>query len=273
MPPPFPIRKSAVSDVINDLIEWTPLLLRGIWITIIVSVSTMALSTVLGAIVALLRIATFGNAPWLGRIVHAAARVYVDVMRGIPLVVLLFIMFYALPSINLSISRDPLVVGILGFTLNVTAYLSEVWRAAIRSIDPGQMEAAVSLGMSPRKAYQRVILPQAGLIATPTLGGYLISTLKDSSLLGFVSVMDLMRTGILLVSTTFKAFEIYFAIGFLYLVLSLIASFLVVRIERRLTPAYRRLGSGQAVIGGARDATVIEDAALGIDEIDAAGRR
>jgi His/Glu/Gln/Arg/opine family amino acid ABC transporter permease subunit len=209
--------------------------------------------------VALLRIAEFGTAPMLGRVVHAFLRVYVDVMRGIPLVVLLFILFYALPSIDITISRDPLVIGILGFTLNVTAYLSEVWRAALRSIDPGQYEAALSLGMSPRKSYQRIVLPQAALTATPTLGGYLISTLKDSSLLGFVSVMDLMRTGILLVSTTFKAFQIYFTIGILYLLLSLIASFLVIRVERGLTPAYRRVRRDTGVIGGAREAVVLED--------------
>jgi len=225
----------------------------------VVTVTTMALATVLGAGVALLRVAPFSATPLLGKLVQGFLRVYVDVMRGIPLVVLLFILFYALPSIDLTISREPLVVGILGFTLNVTAYLSEVWRAALRSVDPGQLEAATSLGMSPRKAYQRIVLPQAALIATPTLGGYLISTLKDSSLLGFVSVMDLMRTGILLVSTTFKAFQIYFTIGILYLVMSLIASFLVVRIERRLTPAYLRAGHRQAIVDHVRDVAVLED--------------
>jgi His/Glu/Gln/Arg/opine family amino acid ABC transporter permease subunit len=244
--------------LIDDLLTWAPLLLRGIWITILVSVLTMTFATVLGAGVALLRIAPFTNTPILGRVVHGLMRGYVDLMRGIPLVVLLFILFYALPSVHVTISRDPLVVGILGFTLNVTAYLSEVWRAAIRSIDPGQMEAALSIGMSPRRAYQRIILPQAGLIATPTLGGYLISTLKDSSLLGFVSVMDLMRTGILLVSTTFKAFEIYFTIGFLYLALSLVASFFVVRVERRLTPAYMRVRSDRDILGGPREVAVLE---------------
>ena len=248
-----------MASIVNDLLEWSPLLLSGIWITLLVSVLTMTFSTVLGAGVALLRVAPYTNAPWLGRIARGLLSAYVDVMRGIPLVVLLFILFYALPSAGINISREPLVVGILGFTMNVTAYLSEVWRAAIRSIDPGQMEAAMSIGMSPRKAYQRIILPQAALIAIPTLGGYLISTLKDSSLLGFVSVMDLMRTGILLVSTTFKAFLIYFTIGVLYLVLSLIASFLVIRVEKRLTPAYRRVDTGRRVLGGAREVVVLEE--------------
>jgi His/Glu/Gln/Arg/opine family amino acid ABC transporter permease subunit len=248
-----------MSEIINDLIEWTPLLLRGIWITILVTIVTMALATPLGAAVALLRIASFTAVPVAGKLIHGFLRAYVDVMRGIPLVVLLFILFYALPSIGLTISRDPLVVGILGFTLNVAAYLSEVWRAAITSIDVGQMEAATSLGMSPRKAYQRVIMPQAALIATPTLGGYFISTLKDSSLLGFVSVMDLMRTGILLVSTTFKAFQIYFTIGIIYLLMSLVASFMVVRVERWLTPAYLRSGRRPDVIGQAREVAVLED--------------
>jgi His/Glu/Gln/Arg/opine family amino acid ABC transporter permease subunit len=249
-----------MSEIVADLIQWAPLLLRGIWITIVVTLVTMALSTVFGAGVALLRIAPFSGAPLLGKAVHGFLRVYVDVMRGIPLVVLLFILFYALPSIDLTISRDPLLVGILGFTLNVTAYLSEVWRAAIRSIDPGQMEAATSLGMSPRKAYQRIVMPQAALTATPTLGGYLISTLKDSSLLGFVSVMDLMRTGILLVSTTFKAFQIYFTIGIIYLLMSLVASVFVVRVERWLTPAYLRAGRRPAVVTHSREVVVLDDA-------------
>lgn len=244
----------------KDLLEWAPLLARGVATTLLVTVVTMTLATVLGAAIALLRLAPFTHAKWLGYIVHGTLRVYVDVMRGIPLVVLLFILFYALPSIDLTISRDPLVVGILGFTLNVAAYLSEVWRAAIRSIDAGQMEAALSVGMSPAKSYQRIVLPQAALVAVPTLGGYLISTLKDSSLLGFVSVMDLMRTGILLVSTTFQAFEIYFTIGVIYLALSLIASFLVVRVERRLTPEFRRAGSRSALTVS-REATVFEDIA------------
>jgi His/Glu/Gln/Arg/opine family amino acid ABC transporter permease subunit len=247
-----------MSQFFSDVAQWAPLLIAGIWITIVVSVTTMALSTVFGAVVGLLRASDLGGGV-LARVIHGFLRVYVDVMRGLPLVVLLFIIFYALPSIGLTLSRDPLIVGIFGFTLNMTAYLSEVWRAAIRSIDSGQREAAASLGMSPRQAYQKVILPQAGLIATPTLGGYFISTLKDSSLLGFVSVMDLMRTGVLLVSTTFKAFEIYFLIGFLYLVLSLFASWAVVRVERRLTPAYLRVKAGSDVIGPAREATLIED--------------
>jgi His/Glu/Gln/Arg/opine family amino acid ABC transporter permease subunit len=250
-----------MSEFFSDLADWAPLLIAGIWTTVVVSVVTMVLSTFFGAILGLLRASSLGDG-FAGRVIHVVLRVYVDVMRGLPLVVLLFIIFYALPSIGFTLSRSPLVIGIFGFTLNMTAYLSEVWRAAIRSIDPGQQEAALSLGMSPRKAYQHVILPQAGLIATPTLGGYFISTLKDSSLLGFVSVMDLMRTGVLLVSTTFKAFEIYFLIGFIYLVLSLVASWLVVRIERRLTPAFRRVKADSDVIGPAREAGVLEDDVL-----------
>lgn len=230
-----------MSEYLAGLNDWRPLLLQGIGITILVTILTMALSTVLGLVVATIRVACMASTHVLARICDKVLKGYIDVMRGLPLIVTLFIFFFALPGAGLMISESPLVVGVLGFTLTIGAYLAEVFRAAILSVDKGQMEAAMSLGMNPVMAYRKVVLPQAMVVATPTLGGYFISTLKDSSLLGFISVMDLMRTGIMLVSTTFRAFEVYMTIGAIYLILSLAAAKVINRIEYRASIEGRSL--------------------------------
>jgi polar amino acid transport system permease protein len=111
-----------------------------------------------------------------------------------------------------------------------------VFRAALAAVDPGQMEAARSLVLSLPQAYCRIVAPQALLVAVPTLGGYFIGLLKDTSLLGFISVTEFMRSAVMLVSDSFKPFEIYMTVGATYLVLSLIASHVVSRIEMRLRP-------------------------------------
>jgi len=220
-------------EYLGRLWEWTPLLLKGIEVTLLISAASMAFSIVLGLLVALARISNPGRWYWP---VHWLLRAYVETLRGLPLVVTLFIIFFALPSVGFKISDDPIIIGIFGMTLSLAAYLSEVFRAAILSVDPGQMEAALSLGMSKTKAYQRIVLPQALIVAVPTLGGYFISLLKDSSLLGFISVVELFRTGLQLVSVTFRAFEIYFTIGAIYLALSLLAAWAVSTLEARLRP-------------------------------------
>lgn len=258
---------SPFEEYLRDLAEWSPLLLKGLGTTLLVTATTMVLSVVFGMLLALAYIGAEARGGPLGAVIRGAIRVYVDTLRGIPLLVTLFILFYALPSAGLEISDQPLVIGILGFTLNITAYLTEVFRAAILSVDRGQMEAALSIGMSPRTSYRRIVLPQAMLVAVPTVGGYAISALKDSSILGFVAVLDLMRTGILLVTTTFKSFEIYFTIGFIYLVLSLLAAFGVRRIERRLTPAFRRhVARPGSVLGEPRDVAILSAPVPGDDE-------
>jgi His/Glu/Gln/Arg/opine family amino acid ABC transporter permease subunit len=233
-----------MNQYLTDLRDWTPLFWEGLQITILVSVVAMLLSCGLGLLVALLRI---GKYPPALRFIPMLLRGYVEVFRGLPLIVQLFIIFFALPSAGLTISDNPVIAGIIGMSLNLGAYLSEVFRAALLSVDPGQMEAARSIGMSRRRSYQRIVIPQAFVVAVPTLGGYFISLLKDTSLLGFISVFELMRSGIVIVTTTFKAFEVYFTIGAIYLVLSLIAAWAVARVERFLRPLERAYTGRQRV--------------------------
>ena len=116
-------------------------------------------------------------------------------------------MFFGLPSIGITISSSAIVVGIFGLTLNLGAYLSEAFRAAILAVDPGQMEAAVSIGMSRIEGYRHVVLPQAAVIVIPTLGSFFIGLIKDTSLLTFISVSELMNTGNEIEASTFLAFQ------------------------------------------------------------------
>ena len=214
---------------LSDLRDWSPLFLQGLVVTVGVSVATMTLATALGFLLALMR-----NLPTTGLLLllPPLIRCYVDLFRGLPIIVTLFIIYFGLPVVGLEISSNPIIAGTVGLTLKLSAYLCEVFRAALAAVDPGQMEAARALGMSLTQAYRRIVAPQALLVAVPTLGGYFIGLLKDTSLLGFISVTELMRSAVMLVSDSFKPFEIYMTVGAIYLVLSLIASHFVSRIER-----------------------------------------
>jgi ABC-type amino acid transport system permease subunit len=158
------------------------------------------------------------------------------------------VLYFSLPEIGITLPG--FWAGVLGLSLNVGAYLSEVFRAAIISIDVGQKDAGLSIGMSRATVYRRVILPQALRIAVPTIGGYFISLLKDSSLVSYIAVNELLRNGVIVISTTFRSMEIYLMVAMVYFVMSFIASRLVVRVERWLTPAYLRVAKAQALQPG-----------------------
>lgn len=225
-----------MTQLFENLADWWPVLQTGLLTTLLVTFIAMPVAMAIGLLVALIRTA---QSP-VSRILRPVAVCYVEIMRGLPLILILFILYFALPAFGLRLSDNAIVVGTAGLAMNLSAYLSEVFRAALQAVDPGQSEAALSLGMSPRHTYRRVVLPQAMRVAVPTLGGYFIALLKDSSLLGFISVEELMRTGINLVSVTFRAGEVYLIVGVMYLVLSLATSYLIRRIERRLTPRAAR---------------------------------
>lgn len=227
-----------LASYFSDLVDWAPALWRGVRVTVAVTLVAYVLSLAIGLAVALARTRRYPGY----RIVRPLLVVYVEVLRGLPLIVTLFILFFGLPAVGVTISGSPVVVGTVGLSLALGAYLSEVLRAAILAVDPGQMEAALSLGMTRRQAFARIVVPQALLIAVPTLGGYFIGLLKDTSLLGFISVIELLRVGMQIVSSTFQAFSVYLTVGAVYLALSLIAARVVVLVERALRPAERDLG-------------------------------
>jgi His/Glu/Gln/Arg/opine family amino acid ABC transporter permease subunit len=228
------------ADVINFVTVWLPqylpLLLRGTLITIELTCLSMALAVVIGMFVALGR---GSDILWLRRILAA----YLELWRDIPLVVQLFIIYFTLPEIGIRIPA--FWAGVLGLSLNLGAYLSEVFRAAIAAIAFGQRDAAISLGMSRIEMYRRIILPQAFLIAIPTITGYFISLLKDCSLVSFISVNELLRSGTIIIAETFDSMRVYLAIGIIYFILSFASSRILRWLELRLTPQYLKLGAAK----------------------------
>ncbi|MEX0807170.1 MAG: amino acid ABC transporter permease [Dongiaceae bacterium] len=210
---------------------YMPFLLEGALVTLELSVLSMIVATVIGLLVAVGRLSKIGPLDW-------ALQTYVEIWRNVPLIVQLLLIYFTLPEIGLTLPA--FWAGVLGLSLNLGAYLSEVFRAAIGSVDKGQRDAAVSIGMSRLTAFRRIVLPQALLIALPTLGGYFISLLKDCALVSFIAVNELLRNGTILISSTFRSMEIYVMVAMIYFVMSFVSSRIVRWLELRMTPAYLR---------------------------------
>lgn len=188
-----------------------------------------AASFVIGLVVALVAALARISSVWLFRSIAAA---YISVIRGTPLLLQLFIIFYGLPSFG--IVFDPWPSAIIAFSLNVGGYAAETIRAAILSIPKGQWEAASTVGLTRNQALRRVILPQATRVAIPPLSNTLISLVKDTSLASVVLVTEIFRTAQEIAGPTFQFFLMYALAGIFYWVLSQILAFGQSRIEKRL---------------------------------------
>lgn len=206
--------------------EILPYLLQGALVTVQISLLSMLLALVLGLVAA---VAGLSRA----RLPRILAGFYVEVIRGTPLLVQLFIVYYGLPSIGVRL--EPFMAGFLTLGAHYGAYLSEVYRAGIYAVDRGQWEAAASIGMSRNMILREIILPQAFKTILPPVGNYFISMLKDSALVATISVTELLRAGQLRVAITFRAMEIYLIIAAIYLAMSYALSLLIRHLERRTT--------------------------------------
>lgn len=211
-------------DFLTDAQEFFPLLLEGAKYTIIVTVGALALSTVLGMIWALMRVS---GLPWLA---WTAASI-VNVIRGIPILVQLFYIYFVLPELGIAFSA--LQAGIIGLGIAYSAYQAENFRAGIQAIDSGQMEAAQSIGMGWFLTMRRVILPQAIRVILPPYGNTMIMLLKDSSQASAITVAELTLQGTLLASSTFKNMSVFTLVAIFYLCMSLPLMFAVSGLERR----------------------------------------
>jgi polar amino acid transport system permease protein len=165
------------------------------------------------------------------RIINRIATVYVEVIRGIPLLVQLFYIYYALGKL---VQVPRLIAAITAMTVCYGAYMGEIFRAGIQSIPKGQMEAALALGMTRWQAMRRIILPQTIKVVLPPVGNEFIALLKDSSLVSILAVSDLLRRGREFASKTFYYFETYTVVALVYLVITLFLSKLVSLMEERL---------------------------------------
>jgi polar amino acid transport system permease protein len=210
----------------------------GIAVTIFTTVSSFVLILVLGMVGGLGRLSK-------NPLIFGLSSLYVELIRGIPLMVQLIWWYFAFPSVLQQIGlsfklpflmqyrANPIAMAILGLTICYAAYMSEIYRAGIQSIPKGQLEAARSLGMTYAQAMRHVVLPQAVRVILPPVGNEFIALLKDSSLVSVVAVTDLTRRGREFMSTTFIPIETWSMVALLYLVLTLFAARMVAWIERR----------------------------------------
>ncbi|WP_426696461.1 amino acid ABC transporter permease [Aeromonas hydrophila] len=202
-----------------------PLLSAGLIFTVPLTLITFVLGIVLGLSVALARL--YGPAPLV-----MLVRFYVWLIRGTPLLVQLFLIFYGLPSAGIVL--DAFTAAVIGFTLNIGAYSSEIIRATLTAIPKGQWEAAYSIGMNWPQVMWRVILPQAARIAVPPLSNTFISLVKDTSLAAAVTVPELFQAAQRLASVTYEPLILYVETALIYLLFSSVLSTLQDKLEQRL---------------------------------------
>ena len=210
---------------LNEMISFLPSLLAGAWVTITVSLVAYALALIVGLVFGIARMSHF----WP---IKAVATVYVQFIRGTPLLLQLFFIYYVLPYGGIILS--PFASGVSGLTLNYSAYMAEVFRSGVQAIPRGQREAGLSLGMSRGLLMRRIILPQAIRIVIPAIGNFFVSIFKDSALVSVITMRDLMFSGQLLASATFKHFEIFALVAVIYFIISYPTAKLVDYIEARL---------------------------------------
>ena len=209
----------------NLIVNSFPLLLIGAGVTIQITVLSTAIGFVIGLIVGVARISNL-------RVLRMLAEVYVEFFRGTPLLVQIFLFYFALPVIT-GQRIDPFIAAISACGINSGAYVAEIFRAGIQSVDDGQMEAGRSLGMTWLQTMRYIIVPQAFKRVIPPLGNEFIAMLKDSSLVSVIGFEELTRRGQLIIAKTYGSFEIWMSVAVIYLVMTLTISRFVAYLERR----------------------------------------
>jgi len=209
---------------IQYILRNLPLLLEGLRLTLIVSALGLLLAAPIGLAAALMRLRR-GAA---GRVVAA----YVEAFRNTPLLIQLYVVYFGLPLIGLA--GDPTVSGIVSLGLYHGAFLTEVFRAGLQAVSARQLEAASALGMRHRLAMRRIILPQALRLMLPALGNEFVLLVKNSSLLSTIAIVDLTMAGKLMAEQSGAVYEVFFAIGLMYLTVTTTAALLLRRAEWRL---------------------------------------
>lgn len=209
---------------LRDAREFLPILLQGCLTTIQLTFLALVLSTVLGFLLALMRLSPYA---WL----RAPAVTFITVIRGIPIIVQLFYIYFVFPEIGITVNAFQ--AGFIGLGVAYSAYQAENFRAGIEAIDHGQLEAAQSIGMRYWLVLRRVIMPQAIRITLPPYGNTMIMMLKDSSIASTITVAELTRQGQLIASSTFKNMTVFSLVALLYLTMSLPLTYLAHRLEKK----------------------------------------
>jgi polar amino acid transport system permease protein len=213
-----------MNSFVAQAIEFLPILAQGLRLTVLVTAGSLVLSTLLGLVWALMRVS--GN-----RALSGIAKAVVNVIRGIPIIVQLFYIYFVLPDFGISLSA--VQAAIIGLGVAYSAYHSENFRAGIEAVDHGQIEAAQSIGMGWWLTMRRAILPQAFKIVLPPYGNIMIMMLKDSSQASTITVAELALQGRLIASSTFQNTTVFTLVAALYLCMSLPLIWIVSRLETK----------------------------------------
>jgi polar amino acid transport system permease protein len=209
----------------QNAIDFLPILLKGAVVTIEITFCSFILSTLLGLLLALMRVSS-------NKLASHAAATFINVIRGLPIIVQLFYIYFVLPDLGVRLSAFQ--AGFIGLGIAYSVYQAENFRAGIQAIDHGQIEAAQSSGMRGGLIMRRVVLSQAFKIALPPYGNTLVMMLKDSSLASTITVAEMTRAGQLIASSTFQNMTVFTLVALLYLGLSLPLVYGLRRLERRL---------------------------------------
>ncbi len=226
---------------IGHMVSVLPLLLKGAVYTVEITAASVFFGIIIGLMMSLGKMSK--NA-----LIRIPSIMYIDFIRGTPLMVQILLFYYGISGLLAQLTGgpvrfEPLFSGVVVYSLNSGAYVAEIFRAGIQSIDIGQSEAARSLGMTQGMAMRYVILPQAFRRIIPPLGNEFITLLKDSSLLSVIGVMELLQNGRLYVARTYASFPVYIMVSFVYLAMTLGITRLVSWGERRLEVSDRSEGA------------------------------
>jgi polar amino acid transport system permease protein len=209
---------------------WGPFILGGVGITILVCVASIFFATVIALIGAVARLSS-------NPIIYAIASLYVSIVRGTPLLVQIFIVYFALPQVNVVLDAIP--AGIIALSFNYGAYMTEIFRAGIQAVPPGQREAAHALGMPERLLMRRIVMPQAVRIVIPAIGNEFIAMIKDSALVSIIAVRELLWRARRVGTQNFRTLEAFLIAALVYWILTILFSVLQERLERRMARSDR----------------------------------
>jgi len=215
---------------LSIFLEVFPYLLEGAWVTLYLTVVSSAIGIALGLVIGMARVSRFIA-------VRGAAMVYIEVIRGTPLLMHLIFLYYGLPFVGINLSAE--TAGIAGLAGNSAAYIAEIFRAGILSVGRGQAEAALALGLTRLQAMRLVILPQAFRLVLPPLTNEFAIMLKDSSLVSTLAIAELLRKGREIVAWKVNVFSPFAGVALLYLAMTLPLTHLARALERRINPERR----------------------------------
>lgn len=222
------IEQSFRSNIVEE--DRWKLIVGGLWVTVVISFFATLLGTLFGGVICFLRMSK-------NRMFRGAARAYISIMRGTPVLVVLMLIFYVVFA---SVNIDPVMVAVIAFGMNFAAYVSEMYRSGIESIDRGQTEAGIAMGFSRFDVFRYIILPQTVVRILPVYKGEFISLVKMTSIVGYIAVQDLTKASDIIRSRTFDAFFPIIMVAVLYYLISWSLLFFLDRIEKKIDPKKRK---------------------------------